>query len=218
VSEDGFQNPLRGDKFECDQYEGALLLFYPTEHFSAIPTKFDRPGQPPTQAVDTHIVALDRPDLTGKPTLLRDARIFGRALVPQLKGAVGGKAVLGRLARGQAQGGNNAPWILKDPTEQDAALARQWQASNPDPRQPVAAPEQWQGPPTSPVSQPTATPSAWDVGSPQPVAPPVSPPAPAAPAAPARDPGLVAFLKDKGVDVDKLPPTADLALIAANLG
>jgi hypothetical protein len=196
---DDFSQPLRGDKFEAEQFDGALLLFYPIEYFTSIPTQHGE-----TAVVDTHIVALDRPDLTGQPTVLRDARIFGRALVPQLKGAVGAKPVLGRLGRGQNTKGN-PPWLLKDFTEQDAALARQYASSHPDPRTPVSAP------PTSSVSAPTVT-AGSNVG------PTPAPPTATAAAAPARDPQLLAQLIARGVDVSKLPADADLSLILNALG
>lgn len=244
MSDDAFSQPLRGDKFEGDAFDGALLLFYPTDYFSSIPTQHGE-----TAVVDTHIVALDRPDLTGQPTVLTDARIFGRALVPQLKGAVGGKAVLGRLGRGQNTKGN-PPWLLKDYSEQDAAYARHYMQTHVDPRTPktglegpLAQAQAQAAPPTSNVSGNWATdggsqlptvgvqqaPAAWqNVGAPaqappppgqyQPAAHASAPVAPvAAPVAPARDPNLVALLTAKGVDVSRLPADADLSLIAANL-
>lgn len=225
---DDFQQPGRGDKFEPSEYSGALLLVYPTEYFSAIPTQHGD-----TAVVDCHIVVLDRVDpTTNAPMVLRDARIFGRAMVPQLKGGVnGGRAVLGRLGQGQNTKGN-PPWVLLDFTEQDAALARQYMAQFPDPRK--AAP---QAPPTSPVSAPSGTPGwggsqapqipaqqsgppSW-AGGPPPSAPQWGTPTPAQPAAsvPAQgaghDPQLVAFLASKGVNVALLPPDADLKMIAS---
>lgn len=208
---DAFSQPLRGDKFEAEQFDGALLLFYPTEHHVSIPTQHGD-----TAVVDTHIVALDRPGFDGQPTTLRDARIFGRALVPQLKGAVGGKPVLGRLGRGQNTKGN-PPWLLKDFSEQDAQLARSYTESNGDPRTPG-------GPPTASASVPTATAGAsthsqWQPGPTAPYTPtvPAATPPSAPVAAPARDPQLVAQLVAYGVDVDTLPPGADLALILQSL-
>lgn len=212
---DDFTQPLRGDKFEAEQYDGALLLFYPTDYHSSIPTQHGD-----TAVVDTHIVALDRPDLTGQPVVLRDARIFGRALVPQLKGAVGGKPVLGRLGRGQNTKGN-PPWILKDFSDADAQAARSYTASHQDPRE-------GQAPPTSSVSVPQATAGgswAQQPGSlgnspypPRTAPTPTTPAAAEAPAAPARDPQLVAQLAARGVDVSTLPPNADLNLILQSLG
>lgn len=223
MSDDAFSQPLRGDKFEAEQFDGALLLFYPTDYFSSIPTQHGE-----TAVVDTHIVALDRADLTGQPTVLRDARIFGRALVPQLKGAVGGKAVLGRLGRGQNTKGN-PPWLLKDYSEADAAFARQYMSTHPDPRVqtglegPLAQAQAQAAPPTSNGYVPQATGGGNQAYQPGPTPPytspaPTTPAAAVAPAAPARDPQLVALLVSKGVDVSKLPDNADLALIAQTLG
>ncbi len=53
-----------------------------------------------------------------------DALVFPRALVLQLAGVEMGRAVLGRLAQGEARGGQSAPWILQDPTPEDYARAR----------------------------------------------------------------------------------------------
>jgi hypothetical protein len=204
---DDFSQPLRGDKFEAEQFDGALLLFYPTEHHVSIPTQHGD-----TAVVDTHIVALDRPDLTGQPTVLRDARIFGRALVPQLKGAVGGKPVLGRLGRGQNTKGN-PPWLLKDFSEQDAQYARQYMTAHADPRTQQTSVPAPSAPPTSNVSAPsvidTGNPALEGrlVGTPHTQHTPVQ-----------RDPQLVALLVAKGVDVAKLPADADLALIVQTLG
>lgn len=148
---DDFQQPIRGDQFDPSEYGGCLLLIYPVEYHAAIPTKFSKPGEPDPAAVDCHIVVLDRVDpQTHAPVVKYGARIFGRAMVPQLKGGVGGNAILGRLGQGQNTKGN-PPWILMDFSEQDAALARQYTAQFPDPRKtPVA-------PPTSPVSAPSGT-------------------------------------------------------------
>lgn len=187
---DNFTQPLRGDKFDASEWEGSLLLFFPNEYHSAIPTV-----NGDNAAVDTHIVVLDK---GGK--VLRDARVWGRALIPQLKGAIGGKPVLGRLAKGQATKGNNPPWVLSDFTDQDANMARQFMEqhgdlrSNPDAFTSPGGNDA-SGPPTSGVSAGTATASAaTDV-----------------------DVAVVAQLLAKGVDLSKVPPGTDLKLLLAAL-
>lgn len=182
---DQFQQPGRGDKFEPSEYAGALLLVYPTEYFSAIPTQHGD-----TAVVDCHIVVLDRVDpQTGAPMILRDARIFGRAMVPQLKGGVGGRAILGRLGQGQNTKGN-PPWVLTDFSAGDAEIARQYTNQFPDPRKAATfqnAPssvgpageyrtEPRQAPPTSPVSAPSGTPGWGSGNNPQIPAQPSGPP------------------------------------------
>lgn len=205
---DEFTQPLRGDKFEAAEFDGKLLLFFPTEYHSAIPTQHGD-----NAAVDTHIVDLE----SGQ--VLRDARVWGRALIPQLKGAIGGKPVLGRLGRGQATKGNNPPWVLKDFTDQDAGVARQYLSQHGDLRNST---ETFTGPPTSNGSAGTATagavppqaPAAWqNVGA----ATAVPSAAPGAPAVASHDPNLVAQLVAKGVDLSKLPPGTDLNLLLAAL-
>jgi hypothetical protein len=188
VSDDQFSQPIQGDKFEAAQYEGSLLLFYVTEFQSSVETTFGD-----TCAADTHIVVLkNNGQALQHPEQLRDARVFGN-LAKNLKGGAGGKAVLGVLGRGPNTKGN-APWILLPFGQEDADLARGWMGSNSDPREP-----QVQGPPTSGASVPTATVSVQGGSA-------------------SRDPQVVAQLAAKGVDVSKLPPSADLGLILQSLG
>lgn len=205
---DEFTQPLRGDKFDAAEWNGALLLFFPTEYHSSIPTV-----NGDNAAVDTHIVALDR-----GPKVLRDARVWGRALIPQLKGAIGGKPVLGRLGQGQSTKGNNPPWVLLDFTDADAQSARQFLQQHGDLRN---NPDAFSGPPTSNGYAGQATggavppqgpaPAAWqNAGAPTPPAPQAAPPV-------GHDPNLVAQLIAKGVDLSKLPPGTDLNLLLAAL-
>jgi hypothetical protein len=181
---DDFQNPLRGDQYTCEDHKGVLHLFYPLEHHSGIPTKHGD-----KECVKTHIVLLDGPNAG---TMLREAVVWGSFMVPQLKGAVGGKAVLGRLGQGQNTKGN-PPWVVLDPTEEDKVLARQWTAANGDPRTTeVVSP-----PPTTPVSVPTATASTGNGAS-------------------SANPADIVKLVRNGVDITGLTPE-NIALIAATL-
>lgn len=133
-----FQQPgIGGDKFEPARHNGHLILFFPARFEENIPT---RNGA--ADAVTAKIVDLD----TGE--VLDDAKVWGKAMVPQLKGAVPDGMVLGRLAQGEGKAGNNPPWILHPHTEQDVARAEAYLAANPRNQfqnGPAAAPAQDQG-------------------------------------------------------------------------
>ena len=113
-----FMQPgVGGDKFEAASHNGHLLLFFPASLEQNIPTVNGT-----SDAVTTRIVDLD----TGQ--VLDDAKVWGKAMIPQLKGAIPDGMVLGRLAQGQGKGGNNPPWIIQPHTEQDVPRAEQWLA------------------------------------------------------------------------------------------
>jgi hypothetical protein len=113
-----------------------LLVIFPYS-VESVATQF---GQ--KNAVRADIYDVD----TGLPLL--DALIFPAKLAGQTQGCEPGKAVVGRLTLGEAKGGQNAPWMLEDPTEADFTRARAYLAARP-PR-PV---------PTSTLRQPAATPA-----------------------------------------------------------
>lgn len=148
-----FQQPgIGGDKFEAANHNGHLLLFFPTTFRAAVKT-----ANGEADCVDTRIVDLD----TGQ--VLDDAKVWGKAMVPQLKGAVPDGMVLGRLAQGQGKAGNNPPWILQPHTEQDVYRAEQWIAANP--RNQFGQPQGQQVPPT-PAAQ-----GGWGAPAPAPASP-----------------------------------------------
>ena len=153
-----FQQPgIGGDKFEAARHNGHLMLFFPTRFEENIPT---RNGA--ADAVTAKIVDLD----TGE--VLDDAKVWGKAMVPQLKGAVPDGMVLGRLAQGEGKAGNNPPWILHPHTEQDVARAEAYLAANPRNQfqngpAPAAAPAPaqqqggWGAPAPAPAPEPEPT-------------------------------------------------------------
>lgn len=114
------QPGIGGDKFEAAKHNGHLLLFFPSAFRADVPTQNGT-----ADCVDTKIVDLD----TGET--LNDAKVWGKAMVPQLKGEVPDGMVLGRLGQGQGKAGNNPPWILHPHTEQDVAIAERYLAANP---------------------------------------------------------------------------------------
>ena len=144
-----FQQPgIGGDKFEAANHNGHLLLFFPSAFRADVPTQ-----NGVADCVDTKIVDLD----TGQ--VLNDAKVWGKAMVPQLKGAVPDGMVLGRLGQGQGKAGNNPPWILHPHTEQEVAVAERYLAANPR--------NQFQnGPAAAPAPAPAAAPAQGGWGAP----------------------------------------------------
>lgn len=227
-SQPGISNPE--DKFVAADHAGALLLFFPTNFMASIKTSNGE-----TDAVDARVVNLN----TGR--VLENARIFGSALVPQLKGAIPDGMVLGILGQGENRKGN-PPWLLFPHTQEHVNVAEAWLAANPRQAQPAPptppaygqqASGGWgqQAAPSAPATggwgqQPSASPApqtgGW--GSPAPAAPvqsqfPEGTWGNAVPAAPPQiDPGLVAALQSRGVNPAQLTSQAQAEQIAASLG
>lgn len=172
-----------GDKFTAAEHNDALLLFFPTELKRAIPTAHGE-----SDAVSVRVVNLD----TGQ--VIDNGLIFATALVAQLKAAVPDGMVLGRLGQGVNSKGN-PPWLLSPHTSEEVARAEAWLAANP--RNQFAQPQTQAAPPTPPAYNAPATPAApaWGGQLGEAYAPAASP----------VDPGLVAALQAKGVN---LPPGA----------
>lgn len=223
IQQPGVSNP--DDKIVWSENFGALLLFFPTELKTQIPTAHGE-----TDAVVAKVVRLD----DGR--VWENGLVFPSGLVGQLKGAIANQdIILGRLGQGENKKGN-APWILLPHTAEEVMRAEQWIAANPRIKQAAqsapptppawgapatpAAP-QWGGAPApaaAPAPQwgspaPAATgwggapadqvnPAAAGWGAPAPQAPAAAPaPVPPAPAGPPADPALVAALTAKGVQV-----------------
>lgn len=215
-----FMQPgVGGDKFDAASHNGHLLLFFPASLEQNIPTVNGT-----ADAVTTRIVDLD----TGQ--VLDDAKVWGKAMIPQLKGAIPDGMVLGRLAQGQGKGGNNPPWIIQPHTEQDVPRAEQWLAQNP--RNQFAQPQQNAAPATgngwgaAPAAGPAApagpTPGAtapaqqgqfagqWGNATPAPAAAPAQggwgapTPAPAPEPDPTTYDEYVAAFRRKGVDPNQV--------------
>ena len=109
-----------------NNYEGQLLLLKPTELRENINTKI---GQ--ADAVVVEMTILDGDEASTTHT---DVLVFGKALQGQLRGKIGtGRMVLGRLGKGIAKPGMDAPWVLQEPTEADKKLARSFLSINAEP-------------------------------------------------------------------------------------
>jgi hypothetical protein len=97
--------------FVKDDHEEHLLAFVGVTLEEDTDTAF---GSTNAARVET-VVCLDH------PLVLHDQLIFGAALVPRLTEVEDGDSeiVLGRLVKGNAMPGRNAPWLLEDPTDTD---------------------------------------------------------------------------------------------------
>jgi hypothetical protein len=136
-----------------------------------------------TRFGESACVRADVYDLDAGLPVSMDALIFPKALVRQTGGVEPGKAVIGRLGQGEARGGQNAPWVLQDPTPEDFERARAYFAANPAraaikyggvSRTPVPQAQPYQPqPPQQPAAVPPPQPSAGPYATPG--APPVPP-------------------------------------------
>lgn len=113
---DMFDSPASGVKITT--FEGELLLVAPKEFKEGVLTSFG-----PADYVEADVTVLDGQH---KGEHHGAVRMFQKQLIGQLRPKVGtGRMVLGRLGRGEAKAGQSAPWVLKDPTEDDKNKARQ---------------------------------------------------------------------------------------------
>lgn len=100
---------------------GELVLFTPTEYVEEVKTDFGT-----KDAVTTDMVVLTA---TGGPAGYEDQMIFQGSLIGQLKRKIpGNRKLLGVIAVGEAKKGQNAPYILTAPTDEQKQLARDFLA------------------------------------------------------------------------------------------
>lgn len=130
-----------GEYFNVGENEGALVLFTPIEHVENIVTTFKPEG---TDAVLTNVVVLHKDGAVCEDEY-DDQLIFQGALIAALKKrlksessidrdpvtgvvteseTIHSKRVLGRIGKGDAKKGQQAPYILLAVTDEDKALAR----------------------------------------------------------------------------------------------
>lgn len=121
--EDNFSQPASGSKFRPADYQGKLLLVWPTEHRTGIKTDYGD-----SDAIAARVVVLDGDNGYEEHD---NVLFFQAALIGTLKPSVGnGKPVLGRLGRGTSKPGQSAPFILTPFTEEDAQAARAYFAQD----------------------------------------------------------------------------------------
>ena len=100
---------------------GELVLFTPTEYVEEVTTDFGT-----KDVVLSNMVVLTA---EGGPAEYDDQMIFQGSLIGQLKRKIpGGRKLLGVIAKGEAKKGQNAPYILTSPTDEQKQLARDFLA------------------------------------------------------------------------------------------
>lgn len=100
---------------------GELVLFTPTEHVEEVQTDFGT-----KDAVMANLVVLTG---EGGPVEYDDQMIFQGSLIGQLKRKIpGNRKLLGVIARGEAKKGQNAPYVLTAPTDEQKQMARDFLA------------------------------------------------------------------------------------------
>lgn len=120
--------PGQRDLIEWATLNNRLLLIKPERWKYAVPSAN---GEQDVIEADVHV--LDGPtqgDLhAGK--CYHGGYIWGVALKDQVSRNVGsGRFNLGRLGKGAAKPGNNAPWVLAEPTAEELALAERYMQSD----------------------------------------------------------------------------------------
>ena len=120
--EDSFSQPASPSKFRAADYQGNLILVWPTEYRQGIKTDYGD-----SDAIAARVVVLDA---AGGVEEHDNVLFFQGALISTLKPSVGtNKPVLGRLGRGTSKPGQSAPFILTPFTEADAQAARNYFAN-----------------------------------------------------------------------------------------
>lgn len=121
--EDNFSQPASGSKFKPADYQGKLLLVWPTEYRTGIKTDYGD-----SDAIAARVIVLDGDNGYEEHD---NVLFFQAALIGTLKPSVGNKKpVLGRLGRGTSKPGQSAPFILTPFTEEDAQAARAYFAQD----------------------------------------------------------------------------------------
>lgn len=100
---------------------GELVLFTPTEYVEEVETSFGT-----KDGVYTDLVVLTA---EGGPAEYESCLIFQGSLIGQLKRKIpGGRKLLGVIAKGEPKKGQNAPYILASPTDEQQQMARDYLA------------------------------------------------------------------------------------------
>lgn len=100
---------------------GELVLFTPTEYIEEVKTDF---GDKDAVMADLVVLTAE-----GGPAEYEDQMIFQGSLIGQLKRKIPtGRMLLGVIAKGEAKKGQNAPYILTAPTDDQKQMARDYRA------------------------------------------------------------------------------------------
>jgi len=145
-----FEQPAQAEKFsprDHPEWVNKLFLIYPTSVDMVTFNNDDGTPKPPSEVVtaDVAIVDLINPE-TGRPTVLKGARIGGKALVPQIKpyASKHNTAAAGRLRQLPGQGAKSGAYVLDNFQPQDGPTltafdATDWRGQIQQPAPPVAA-------------------------------------------------------------------------------
>lgn len=142
-----------GEYARLEKLDGHLLLIYPIGYIEHSPTRFSTPGKR-SDVIVSDIIDLDDKDEQGNfGKVYRNTWWRGAQLIIGLRPQIGRK-VLGRLGRGVARNGMNAPWVVNDMTADEGCLtqARAWRREHQ-----AFTPNTFQAPaetPLPPVPQP----------------------------------------------------------------
>lgn len=140
-----------GEFARPEKLAGHLVIVFPLGYVPHIQTRFSMQGKK-SDAITCDVVDLDELDEIGNPgKMYRSSNLMQSQLIVSLRPFIGTK-VLGRIGKGVAKNGMNAPWIITDMSAdpESVARARQWAATYPDfvkspfqlPVEPVAVPPQ----------------------------------------------------------------------------
>ena len=124
---DQFENPGTTTAINLEELKGRLLLIKPSRVEVGVSTVLGN-----KDATVADVFVLDGAD---PGQLLGEAFIWPKVLQAQLRSTVStGRYCLGRLGQGNAKPGQNPPWKLADPTEDDREKTRQYLAELDDSR------------------------------------------------------------------------------------
>jgi hypothetical protein len=122
MASDLFDDPASASALDLEGLIGRLLLVQPSRVETGVKTTL---GEKDATVVDLHVI-----DGPNSGEVHDEAFVWPRVLQAQLRPKVGtGRYVLGRLGKGVAKPGQNAPWKLADATDDDKELARKYLAA-----------------------------------------------------------------------------------------
>ncbi len=106
---------------------GKLLLITPLRE-QTVANKLGDKGDTKQQIISEVVIVNEKKPAESE--LILEAEVEGGWVLGALRGYIGERRVLGRLAQDAAKGkGDRAAWVLEDPTDADTALARAYLAS-----------------------------------------------------------------------------------------
>lgn len=112
-----------GEYARVENLAGHLLLVFPLGYIEHSPTRFSQPGKP-SDVIVCDVIDLDGADEAGNPgKIYRTTWWRPSKIIVDLRPFIGGK-VLGRIGKGVANNGMNAPWVISDARQEPGAMDR----------------------------------------------------------------------------------------------